>query len=62
MTLVSLGAVQVWEARIVRAKDETLAANGFDNAYVRCIAWRGSGPDMGVAAKNNPLRMARTAT
>ncbi|MRX49261.1 branched-chain amino acid aminotransferase [Paracoccus sp. S-4012] len=43
---------------IVRAKDDTLRANGFENAYVRCIAWRGSGPDMGVAAKNNPVRMA----
>ena len=44
--------------QIVAAKDETLRANGFDNAYVRVIAWRGSGPDMGVSAKNNPIHMA----
>lgn len=48
-----------WTAdQIVAAKEETLRANGFENAYIRVIAWRGSGPDMGVSAKNNPVRMA----
>ena len=43
---------------IVQAKEDTLKANGFDNAYVRCIAFRGAGTDMGVAARANPIRMA----
>jgi len=40
------------------AKEATLKANGLTDAYVRAIAWRGAGPDMGVASKNNPIRMA----
>jgi len=47
--------------RIEQAKKDVLAANGWDNAYVRVIAWRGSGEDMGVAAKRNPVRMAVAA-
>ena len=45
---------------IERAKAEVLKANGFaeGDAYVRAIAWRGAGPDMGVAAKRNPVRLA----
>lgn len=46
---------------IERAKEAVLEANGLADAYVRVIAWRGSGPDMGVAAKRNPVRMAVAA-
>ena len=40
------------------AKEAVLKANGFTNAYVRAVMWRGSGPDMGVSAARNPVRMA----
>ena len=40
------------------AKDETLKANGFTDAYVRALVWRGSGPDMGVSSSHNPVHMA----
>ena len=40
------------------AKEAVLNANGFTNAYVRAVMWRGSGPDMGVSAARNPVRMA----
>jgi len=40
------------------AKDAMLKANGWTDAYVRAVAWRGSGEDMGVSAKRNPVRMA----
>ena len=43
------------------AKDAVLKANGFTDAYVRAIAWRGAGEDMGVAARRNPVRMAIAA-
>ena len=46
--------------QIEEAKYATLRANGFEDAYVRVLAWRGSGPDMGVAANQNPGRMAVT--
>lgn len=46
---------------IEKAKYDVLAANGWDNAYVRAIAWRGAGEDMGVAARRNPVRMAVAA-
>jgi branched-chain amino acid aminotransferase len=46
---------------IEAAKAATLAANGLSDGYVRCVAWRGSGPDMGVAAARNPVRMAIAA-
>ena len=46
---------------IEKAKYDVLAANGWDNAYVRVLAWRGSGEDMGVAAERNPVRMAVAA-
>jgi hypothetical protein len=38
-----------------------LEANGFTDAYVRAVAWRGAGEDMGVAAKRNPVRLAVVA-
>lgn len=43
---------------IENAKAETLKANGQTDAYVRVIAWRGAGPDMGVASARNPIHMA----
>jgi len=46
---------------IEAAKAEVLAANGFTDAYVRAVAWRGAGDDMGVAARRNPVRMAVAA-
>ena len=47
--------------QIEAAKEAVLKANGWTDAYVRVIAWRGSGEDMGVAAKRNPIRMAVAA-
>ncbi|WP_353429557.1 branched-chain amino acid aminotransferase [Paracoccus denitrificans] len=46
---------------IDRAKEEVLEANGFKDAYVRAVIWRGSGEDMGVSARRNPVRMAVAA-
>ncbi|MFT4959245.1 MAG: branched-chain amino acid aminotransferase [Paracoccaceae bacterium] len=43
---------------IEAAKVEVLAASGLSDAYVRAIAWRGAGEDMGVASERNPVRMA----
>ena len=47
--------------QIEAAKAETLAANALKDAYVRVIAWRGAGPDMGVSSSRNPVRMAVAA-
>ncbi len=43
------------------AKQEVLKANNLTDAYVRAVAWRGSGEDMGVAARRNPVRVAIAA-
>lgn len=43
---------------IEAAKYAALKANNLENAYVRVLAWRGAGTDMGVAAAANPVRMA----
>ncbi|MEQ6202793.1 branched-chain amino acid aminotransferase [Sulfitobacter sp. HNIBRBA2951] len=43
------------------AKAEVLAASGLQDAYVRAIAWRGAGEDMGVASQKNPVRVAIAA-
>ncbi|MCP5076116.1 MAG: branched-chain amino acid aminotransferase [Rhodobacteraceae bacterium] len=43
---------------IEAAKIAVLQANGFTDAYVRVVAWRGAGEDMGVASERNPVRMA----
>ena len=43
---------------IEAAKQAALAANGLEDAYVRALAWRGSGEDMGVAAARNPVHLA----
>lgn len=44
--------------QIDAAKAETLKANGLTDAYVRPVAWRGAGEDMGVSSAKNPVRMA----
>jgi len=43
---------------IEAAKAEVLKANDLTEAYVRAVAWRGAGEDMGVAARRNPVRLA----
>ena len=43
---------------IEAAKTETLEANNLTDAYVRAVAWRGAGEDMGVASSRNPVRLA----
>ena len=46
---------------IEAAKVEVLAASGLQDAYVRAIAWRGAGEDMGVASAKNPVCLAIAA-
>ena len=43
---------------IEAAKVATLKANNLTDAYVRAVAWRGAGEDMGVAAAKNNVRLA----
>jgi len=43
---------------IEAAKAETMKANNLSDAYIRVVAWRGAGEDMGVASSRNPVRMA----
>ncbi len=43
---------------IEAAKVAVLEANGQTDAYVRAVAWRGAGEDMGVASARNPVRLA----
>ena len=43
---------------IEKAKYDMLAANGWTDAYVRAIAFRGAGEDMGVSSARNPVRLA----
>ncbi len=43
---------------IEAAKYATMKANGLSDAYVRAVAWRGSGEDMGVSSGRNPVRLA----
>ena len=43
---------------IEAAKQAALDANGLTDAYVRPVAWRGSGTDMGVAAAANQVHLA----
>lgn len=43
---------------IEAAKNAVLQANGQSDAYVRAVAWRGVGEDMGVASARNPVRIA----
>ena len=46
---------------IEAAKKAVLDANGLTDAYIRVVAWRGAGEDMGVASARNPVRMAVAA-
>ena len=46
---------------IEAAKAEVLAVNGLTDAYVRPVAWRGAGEDMGVASARNPVHLAIAA-
>ncbi|MEO0370563.1 MAG: branched-chain amino acid aminotransferase [Pseudomonadota bacterium] len=46
---------------IEAAKAKVLAENGLTDAYVRAVAWRGAGDDMGVASARNPVRVAIAA-
>ncbi len=46
---------------IEAAKRAVLDANGLTDAYIRAVAWRGAGEDMGVAARRNPVRLAVAA-
>lgn len=43
---------------IEKAKEKALNANGLTDAYVRALAWRGAGEDMGVASARNPVHLA----
>ncbi|GGW29033.1 branched-chain amino acid aminotransferase [Gemmobacter lanyuensis] len=43
------------------AKEEVLKANGLTDAYVRAVAFRGAGEEMGVASLGNPVRLAVAA-
>ncbi len=47
--------------QIEEAKYAVLKANGWEDAYVRAVAWRGAGEDMGVASARNPVRLAIAA-
>ena len=47
--------------QIEAAKAEIMAASGLSDAYVRAVAWRGAGEDMGVASARNPVRLAIAA-
>ncbi|GAA0292286.1 branched-chain amino acid aminotransferase [Rhodovulum strictum] len=46
---------------IEAAKAQVMQANGMTDAYVRALAWRGAGEDMGVASRRNPVRVAVAA-
>ncbi len=46
---------------IEAAKALVLTENGLTDAYVRAVAWRGAGEDMGVASARNPVHLAIAA-
>jgi len=46
---------------IEAAKIQVLKANKLTDGYVRAVAWRGAGEDMGVASARNPVRLAIAA-
>jgi len=46
---------------IEAAKYQVMKANKLTDAYVRAVAWRGAGEDMGVASAKNPVRLAIAA-
>ncbi|MEM1233521.1 MAG: branched-chain amino acid aminotransferase [Pseudomonadota bacterium] len=43
------------------AKQQVLDVNGLKDAYVRAVAWRGAGEDMGVGSSRNPVYLAIAA-
>ena len=47
--------------QIEKAKYDVLKANGLTDAYVRAVAFRGAGDDMGVSSARNPIRLAVAA-
>ena len=47
--------------QIEAAKYEVMKANGLTDAYVRAVAWRGAGLDMGVSSARNPVHLAIAA-
>ena len=47
--------------KIEKAKQDVLEISGLKDAYVRAIAWRGSGEDMGVASSKNKVHLAVSA-
>jgi branched-chain amino acid aminotransferase len=47
--------------QIEDAKCEVLKANGLTDGYVRAVAFRGAGEDMGVSSARNPIRLAVAA-
>jgi len=46
---------------IEAAKMQVLKANRLSDGYIRAVAWRGAGYDMGVASARNPVRLAIAA-
>ena len=42
-------------------KQQVLRAARLKDAYIRAVAWRGAGPDMGVASARNPVHLAIAA-
>ncbi len=46
---------------IEAAKYEVMKANVLTDAYLRAVAWRGAGEDMGVSSSKNPVRLAIAA-
>ncbi|MDO5604339.1 MAG: branched-chain amino acid aminotransferase [Paracoccus sp. (in: a-proteobacteria)] len=51
-----------WSAEeLDAAKAAVMAANGLSDAYIRAVAFRAAGPDMGVSAARNPIRVAIAA-
>ena len=46
---------------IEAAKQQVLAVNNLSDAYVRAVAWRGAGEDMGIASRRNPVHLAVAA-
>jgi len=46
---------------IETAKQQVITENGLTDAYVRAVAWRGAGEDMGVASARNPVHLAIAA-
>lgn len=46
---------------IEAAKQQVLQAGNLSDGYVRAVAWRGAGEDMGVASARNPVHLAIAA-